>query len=42
MSNMRADVRLVTVRDARNFKRLQRYLDNTAHSGASCTCRTGQ
>ena len=25
---MRADVKLVTVRDARNFKRLQRYLDN--------------
>ena len=30
MSNMRADVRLVTVSDARNFRRLQRYLDNTA------------
>ena len=30
MSNMRPDVELVTVTDARNFRRLQRYQENPA------------
>ena len=32
MSNMRADVKLITVTDARYLKRLQKYLDNKEYT----------